>query len=217
MSFLEPGPTRVKICGITSAADATVCIEAGADALGFNFFPGSKRFVEPAEAIPWIRDLAGHTTRVAVVVNPDEALLGAIRESEAFDVVQFHGDETPTECEWAGFSTWMKAIRVRDHADMERAKDYASHYVLLDAWVAGAYGGTGARLDWDVVRDFVTENASLHVVLAGGLTPHNVRQAVRIVRPHAVDVAGGVEWAPGRKDEYLVKEFVRAVRTHAIP
>lgn len=217
MSFLDPGATRVKICGITSAADARMCVEAGADALGFNFFPGSKRFVEPAAAIPWIKDLAGHTVRVAVVVNPDEALLRTIRDSDAFDVVQFHGDETPTECEWAGFSTWMKAIRVKDREDLERAKQYASHYALLDAWVEGAYGGTGTRLDWDVVRDFVTETPSLRIVLAGGLTPHNVRQAVRIVRPHAVDVAGGVEYAPGKKDEYLVKEFVRAVRLHAIP
>ncbi len=212
MNFFETGSVRVKICGITSEEDARMCKQAGADALGFNFYRGSKRYLDPAEALPWIRDLGHAVTRVAVVVNPSEELLRELREAGCFEAIQYHGDESPTFCDWVGFSPWIKAFRVRSEASLQSVALYETPNLLLDAFVEGAYGGTGTRLDWDMVRDYVAANPGPRYILAGGLTVDNVRQAVRIVRPHAVDVAGGVELTPGKKEEYLVREFIRAVR-----
>ena len=212
MSFLESEGVHVKICGITSAADARMCREAGADALGFNFFPGSSRFLEPGAAIPWIRDLGDASARVAVVVNPGEELLEQIREAGCFEFVQFHGDEGPEFCEQAGFSRWIKAIRVSGPEAVGQAVSFATQNILLDGWSPNAYGGTGQRLDWDIVRDFATSHSDKKFILAGGLNVQNVRQAVRIVRPLAVDVASGVELVPRHKDEYLVRQFVREAK-----
>ncbi len=212
---MSPIPRRdiqVKICGITNPCDARVCSEAGADALGFNFFSGSSRALDPADALPWIRDLGPAVPRVAVVVNPDGELLAKLREAGCFDWIQFHGDETPDFCAAAGFKFWVKAIRVMDHAALEKALEFQTPELLLDAWHPDAYGGTGKRLDWDLVRDFVAKNSDRKFLLAGGLNAHNVRQAVRIVRPHGVDVASGVELTPGKKEEYLVREFVRIAK-----
>lgn len=203
---------RVKICGITSEADARMCIAAGADALGFNFYRGSKRFIDPVAAIPWIRELGDEVDRVAVLVNPDNELMDTVRSGGCFEAVQFHGDETPSFCDWAGFARWIKAVRIRTPSDMQTAMRFETPNILFDAWLDGAYGGTGLRLDWDAVRDFVIGVNDRRFLLAGGLTVHNVRQAVRIVRPHGVDVAGGVELTPGKKEEYLVREFIRAAR-----
>jgi phosphoribosylanthranilate isomerase len=212
MSFFEPGPLRVKICGITNPTDAEMAIDAGADALGFNFFPGSKRFISFDENRDWITALAGKVDRVAVVVNakPDE--LAKLLNSGCFEAVQFHGDETAAECEAAGFARWMRAIRMKDAESAKEIDLYATPFVLIDAWSAVAYGGTGERLNWDLARELVLSHRGRHIVLAGGLTPHNVREAVRIARPYGVDVAGGVEADPHRKDEYLTREFIRIAK-----
>lgn len=192
-----------------------MCLEEGADALGFNFFAGSKRFIEPAGAIPWIRDLGGGVDRVAVVVNPAPELLATLVAAGCFEAIQFHGDESPEFCVQAGFPHWIKAIRVRSEDSLTSALDFAATGLLLDSYTAGAYGGTGHRLDWDLAGGFVRAHPDRRVLLAGGLDVGNVRQAVRIVRPAAVDVASGVELAPGKKDPGLVREFIseaRAVR-----
>jgi len=212
MSFLGESGLQVKICGLTSPADAAMCARAGADALGFNFFPGSSRSIEPDQAIPWIRDLGASPCRVAVVVNPGKALLEKLRLGECFEWIQFHGDETPEFCSGAGFERWIKAVRVSDSGVPAGALEFQAPGLLLDAWSADAYGGTGKRLDWDLARDFADKNPGRKILLAGGLDPHNVCQAVRIVRPHAVDVASGVEVSPQKKDEYLVREFVRLAK-----
>ncbi len=212
MTFLSGGSPAVKICGITNPNDARVCLDAGADALGFNFFPGSKRFIDPTAGIPWIRELGDGIARVAVVVNPDEALLEKLAEAGCFEAIQFHGDETPEFCSRAGFAEWIKAIRVQSADSLSAALDFPTPAILLDSWSAGAYGGTGHRLDWDLARDFVRAHPAHRFLLAGGLDLSNVRQAVRIVQPAAVDVASGVESSPGKKDPYLVREFIDQVR-----
>ena len=204
--------TQVKICGVTNPHDAAVCRDAGADAVGFNFFSGSKRYVDPDAAIPWIRDLGPLPARVAVVVNPEPDLLEKIRSAGCFEWIQFHGDETPEKCRAAGFTDWIKAVRVPGEGLPEDALDFPAPAVLLDAWTTDAYGGSGKRLDWDYVRNLVSRHHTRRFLLAGGLDVHNVRQAVRIVRPHAVDVASGVELKPGKKEEYLVREFVRMAK-----
>ena len=214
MSFFDQGPPlRAKICGITGADDADIAIAAGADAVGINFYQGSKRFVEFSKNRKWIEALAGRAQRVAVVVNPTKAELAELRDSGCFEAVQFHGDETPEFCAGAGFPTWIRAVRIKDASAFDDALTYLTPYLLLDAWSESAYGGTGHRLNWDIVRDFVIGNPGRRVILAGGLTPHNVRDAVRIVRPHGVDVASGVELEPRKKNEYLVREFIAVARS----
>ncbi len=213
MNFLETGSPQVKICGITNPPDAEMCLAAGADALGFNFYPGSSRYIEPQEAIPWIRALGDKAARVAVVVNPTADLLEKLRTAECFEMIQFHGDESPAFCEQAGFARWIRAIRVPDTSVLAGALAFQTPNILFDSWSAGSYGGTGARLDWDIIRDFLVLHPERRFLLAGGLNPGNVRQAVRIVRPRAVDVASGVELKPGKKDEYLVREFLHAARS----
>ena len=212
MKFLESGTTHVKICGITNAEDARMCVSAGADALGFNFFPGSARFIQPKEAIAWIRDLGDEVVRVAVVVNASEADLETLLHAGCFEMIQFHGDESPANCEWAGFSRWIKAIRVSSPAVLDQSLAYGTPNILLDSWTPNAYGGTGHRLDWDIVRNFVISHPERRFILAGGLNVQNIRQAIRIVRPHAVDVASGVELNPRKKEEYLVREFIHEVK-----
>jgi phosphoribosylanthranilate isomerase len=213
MSFFVPGPLRVKICGITNAADAAMATAAGADALGFNFYPGSKRFIPFAENRGWIAALAGRVDRVAVVVNAPLSELAELRESGCFEAVQFHGDETPEECAAAGFPRWMRAVRVKGAGSVSEIGRYATPFMLIDAWSAAAYGGTGERLNWDLARDLVQVHRNRHIVLAGGLTPTSVHDAVRIARPYGVDVAGGVELDPRRKDEYLTREFIKAAKS----
>ncbi len=212
MSFLGESGLQVKICGITNAADAAMCAAAGADALGFNFFPGSPRSIDPDQAIPWIRDLGGSPARVAVVVNPDAALLEMLRAAECFEWIQFHGDETPDFCAGAGWEHWIKAVRGSEAGVLAGALEFQAPGLLLDAWSADAYGGTGKRLDWDLARNFARQNPARKILLAGGLDVPNVRQAVRIVRPHAVDVASGVELSPRKKEDALVREFVRLAK-----
>ena len=164
----------VKVCGITRAGDAASCIAAGVDALGFNFFSGSKRYVNPATALDWIRDLAGTVTRVAVVVNASEELLGALRESGCFEFIQFHGDETPDECARSGGRQWIKALRVRPGDSVVAPGLYCTPHLLLDAWSPTDYGGTGLLTDRAVVGEIIHKFPQKRFALAGGLTPRNV-------------------------------------------
>jgi phosphoribosylanthranilate isomerase len=213
MNFLNAGePVRIKICGVTAEEDALMAIDAGADALGFNFFRGSKRYIPFKENEPWIASLAGRTFRVAVVVNAERDELATLRDSGCFEAVQFHGDETPELCVAAGFPVWIRAVRVAHEQSLANALQYGTPHLLLDAWSRTAYGGTGRSHDWDSAGEFVAARPSRRVILAGGLNPENVREAIRTVRPHAVDTASGVESSPGRKDFRRVEDFVRAVR-----
>ena len=212
MRLFDSVGVGVKVCGITRAADAESCIDAGVDALGFNFFSGSKRYVDPKSAIKWIRDLAGAVTRVAVLVNASEELLGSVRESGCFEFIQFHGDETPDECARSGGKQWIKALRVRPGDSLDAPGLYGTPYLLLDAWSPTEYGGTGLLTDRAVVSEIIHKFPQKRFALAGGLTPRNVAEAISAVHPAVVDVAGGVESAPGIKDVSLVRAFIDAVR-----
>jgi phosphoribosylanthranilate isomerase len=213
MNFLEPGPpVRLKICGITAQEDASMAIDAGADALGFNFFRGSRRFIPFEENRSWIASLLGHAFRVAVVVNATVEELTALRESGCFEAVQFHGTETPELCATIGFPVWIRAVRMQGEHSLAQALQFNTPLLLLDAWSDVSYGGTGRNVDWGSAARFVATQPSRRLILAGGLHPGNVRAAIRAVRPHAVDVASGVESSPGRKDIRRMKDFVRGVR-----
>ena len=205
---------RVKICGLTSREDALEAIRLGADALGFNLYPGSKRYVALDREAAWISALPPFVTRVAVLVNAslDEAL--RIAAHPAIDMVQFHGDEDEIYC--AKFAEtgrpFMKALRLRDAASVASAPHYSTGNLLLDAHAGGAFGGTGTLINLDLAAECVRCHPDLRFTLAGGLKPDNVADAVRVVRPYAVDVASGVESAPGIKDAGKMAAFIGAVK-----
>ncbi|MCB1745569.1 MAG: phosphoribosylanthranilate isomerase [Gammaproteobacteria bacterium] len=199
---------RIKFCGITSVADAAAAVAAGADALGFVFYPPSPRYVTPALAAEIVAGLPPFVTAVGLFVNATPEEVRSIVAETAVSVVQFHGDESPAACRGAP-CRWIKAIRVAPDTDIEAAAaPYAeASAVLLDTYDAALYGGSGRTFDWaqlpaQLARPFV---------LAGGLTPDNVAEAVRRTRPYAVDVSGGIERAKGRKDPHKMRRFVTEV------
>lgn len=202
----------VKICGVTTAQMAEVAAQAGADAIGVNLFEKSRRFVPLAQCAPWLRELAGRVLRVAVVVNPSAEMLASVREAGVFDTVQFHGEETPEFCAACGFPMWIRAWQAQSPEHLQHTLHYQTLYLLLDAWSPRERGGTGHLADWSMVAAFTAAHPHHRVILAGGLTPENVAAAVHSVRPFGVDVASGVESAPGLKDPGKVRAFVDAAR-----
>jgi phosphoribosylanthranilate isomerase len=198
---------KVKICGITRVEDALAAVRLGADALGFNFWPRSKRYLPPAEARGIVRRLPAFVTAVGVFVDPtrDEVLRAAGASGVA--VAQLHGDETPAFCASLPLPV-LKGVRLAGPHDLAQLAAYEVLGFLLDAPGAG-YGGSGTTCDWPLAAAVARE---LPVVLAGGLTPENVADAVRTVRPWAVDVASGVEAAPGVKDAERMRRFVERAK-----
>jgi phosphoribosylanthranilate isomerase len=203
----------VKICGISNQADAEGVIAAGADALGFNFWPGSERYLEPAEAAEWIRELPDTVIRVAVLVNPTPAYAKEIAAIDGIDCLQLHGAESPEFCQSlveAQIPLW-KAIPMtgRDLA----LPDFHTNRLLLDTVAGTKFGGTGTSFPWSSACDFIAANPAREFILAGGLNPENVAEAVNQARPFGVDVASGVEARPGTKDIYRVRDFITAARS----
>jgi len=202
---------RVKICGITSAADAQAAIEAGANLLGFNFYPKSPRHIPEDQAAEIRAKLPKKVKAVGIFVNRLPADVIALRSSLALDVVQLHGDESAeTVAEIAPIVPVIKAFRVEAEFPITTLDEYSRAFAFLfDAAHTDQYGGTGRPTDWDVAR-----RASLkhRIILAGGLKVENVAAAVRIVRPYGIDVASGVESSPGKKDHGLLREFIKEVR-----
>lgn len=196
---------RVKICGLTCLDEALHAVACGADALGFVFYPGSPRYVDPDKAAAIIAALPPFVSAVGLFVNEVPRRIAEVAQQCRLDLLQLHGDETPADCLLPGRRV-IKALRVRDEASLTRAADYPVAALLLDAWVADRYGGTGATFNWDLAAAQARRGP---VILAGGLTPDNVAAAVRRVRPFAVDVSSGVESAPGRKDPDKVAAFIR--------
>lgn len=213
--FFDITPAAPKICGITTPEDAERTIESGAGALGFNFYPPSPRSILVNGDLSWITKLKKDypdIALVAVVVNPEDELLQGLEKVACFDAIQFHGDETPESCASAGksFPFWIKALRIRSQTDLDVATSFKTPFLLLDAAIPGTYGGSGHTIDWHLASGFVASHPERRLILAGGLTPENVASAVAQVHPHAVDVASGVESAPGEKDPDKVKEFIAA-------
>ncbi|MBA2780218.1 phosphoribosylanthranilate isomerase [Billgrantia kenyensis] len=198
--------TRIKFCGLTREQDVADAVAAGGDALGFVLWPGSRRHVDLDRLAALAAGVPAFVTRVGLFVDqPPELILQA---SRYLNLLQFHGDETPAFC--AGFDRpWIKALRMRDDLDLHAAAQaYAgAQALLLDAYRPGVPGGTGETFDWSRIPASLAKP----VILAGGLTPDNVADAVECVRPFAVDVSGGVESEPGCKDPSLLSAFAAAV------
>lgn len=199
--------TRVKICGITRPEHARAA-GAGADAIGLVFYEPSPRYVTRARAREVCAALPPLVSIVGVFVNPEPRDIETAVEGLPVDLLQFHGEEPPELCAGAG-KPYVKAVRVRCREDIvEAAARYPdARALLLDAHHEALWGGTGAKFDWDVVPDDIARP----IVLAGGLTPDNVAEAIRRVRPFAVDVSGGVESAPGEKDARSMERFMKEV------
>ncbi|WP_370186368.1 phosphoribosylanthranilate isomerase [Alloalcanivorax sp.] len=209
---------RVKICGITRPDDGRHAARAGADAIGLVFYPPSPRYVSPRQAADIVAALPPFVTTVGLFVDAPPEQIAALLEQVPLDMLQFHGDESPAYC--AAFQRpWIKALRMRDgvdpRAEADRYGAAGARGLLVDSYVPGVPGGTGERFDWDRLP----ADPSLPLVLAGGLDPANVAEAVRRVRPWAVDVSGGVEvlGVDGRrqggiKDPGAVSAFIRAAR-----
>jgi phosphoribosylanthranilate isomerase len=200
---------KVKICGITSLEDALAAVEAGADALGFVFYSASPRNISPEQAADIIRNLPPFVQTVGLFVNEELAAVNEISDRCGLDVVQLHGSETPGYCESVSRRI-IKAFRVRDIATLDALLQYKVSGCLLDAWSPTAPGGTGQTFNWDVAEEAVKRGQ--RIILAGGLTPDNVAEAVRQVKPYAVDVSSGVESSPGCKDAEKVRTFLIQTR-----
>jgi phosphoribosylanthranilate isomerase len=200
---------KVKICGITSVEDAQTAIAAGADLLGFVFYEKSPRHVTLEQAAAIARTVPPYVLRVGLFVNAPEAEVGEALSACGLQLLQFHGDETPEYCRQFGAMS-MKAFRVKDAATIQSLPEYPTDAWLLDAFVPGQQGGTGHTFNWDLAVEAV--KLGRPVFLAGGLTPENVGEAVRRVRPFGVDVSSGVEAGPGKKDPAKVKAFIAAAK-----
>jgi len=198
--------TRIKICGITSPEDALTAVEAGADALGFVFYKESPRHIFPEEAARIINLLPPFVQAVGLFVNEAPEIVNQISRNCGLGLVQLHGDETPDYCKMIEQRV-MKAFRIRSLTCLDPIADYRLSGCLLDAYSPAAFGGTGKRFNWEIACEAMIRGH--RIVLAGGLTPDNVAEAIRQVKPYAVDVSSGVEVAPGKKDVDKVREFIR--------
>lgn len=200
---------RSKICGITRIEDALLAAEAGADAIGLVFYDKSPRAVDVRQARAILAALPPFVTSVGLFVNASRCFIGEVLDAVPLDLLQFHGDETPEQCEGHG-RPWFKALRVRPGDDLraEAARFSGARAILLDAYVPGVPGGTGERFDWKLIP----VDLPRPLILAGGLTPDNVAEAISSVRPYGVDVSGGVEASRGIKDAAKVAAFIQRVR-----
>lgn len=201
---------RSKICGITRLEDALAAIEAGADAIGFVFYAKSPRAVTAEQARAIIAALPPFVTTVGLFVDMPRAELNALLAQVPLDLLQFHGDETAADCD--GYPRpYIKALRVQAGDDVSAmiARYPAASGILLDTFVAGVPGGTGEAFDWSLVP----RQSPKPIILAGGLTPENVRAAIEQVQPYAVDVSGGVEQSKGIKSAEKVRAFIAQVKS----
>jgi phosphoribosylanthranilate isomerase len=199
---------KIKICGLTNLEDAQAAMDMGADLLGFNFYKGSPRYIEPAKATAIINKLPSFMDMVGVFVNPTVAEMKPLIAEGTLNWVQLHGDETPQFCESLATLAvrTIKAIRVTGFAAIEMADRYPVDAVLFDAYDPAKYGGTGTKFDWGIVSD-----TGRRIFLAGGITPENVMQAVDM-GVYGIDVCSGIEEKPGKKDLKKMKKLFETIR-----
>jgi len=205
-------PIKIKICGITNAQDAEAAVTAGADALGFVFYAQSPRCIEPAVAKRIIAQLPPFVLSVGVFVNHDRDTILKVFDECGLALAQLHGEETPTFCESLGRPV-LRALRLRDRGSLLALAEYKGRMgvrgFVVDAFSIEAYGGTGQTVDWSLAREAAQ---AAPILLAGGLTPSNVQEAIRQVQPYGVDVSSGVEESPGQKNHEKIRAFTQAVR-----
>jgi phosphoribosylanthranilate isomerase len=204
-------PTQIKICGVTNMNDARACVELGADMIGFNFYPASPRYIEPATVRQIVDALPARTCAVGVFVDAGPEEIRKHTKTAAVRCIQLHGHTTPESCsQLAREFRVILALSTDAQFEAEHVAVFPHCDVLIDAYHPELRGGTGQTCDWSAARAAMRYTRFL--VLSGGLTPQNVGSAIAAVTPHAVDVCSGIESAPGVKDHRALEEFVRAVR-----
>ncbi len=205
---------KVKICGITNLEDALAAVDSGADALGFVFFRKSPRYISPAKTALIIKKLPIFISAVGVFVNEDKKTIVKIARRAGVGILQLHGDEPPKTCSITGYKT-IKAIRVKSIDNLETVSIYKDKVsaLLLDTYSPEAFGGTGRVFNWDIA---VEAKQFGRIILAGGLTPDNVEEAVRRVKPYAVDVSSGVEAEKGKKDHRKMRLFIERAKSVSV-
>jgi len=213
-SFPPSVPLGIKICGITSPDQARAIVAAGADALGINFWPKSKRYLPLANAHQWLPDLQPITQLIAVLVNPEPALLDELIDSHLVHTLQLHGDESPeTVADLIGRGAHViKALPVRDESSLDAIGHYPCTDILLDSYNPGLYGGEGHSFPWALFALAKQRYPDKRLILSGGLTPDNVAQSIQQTAPLAIDVASSVEASPGIKDLAKVQAFIQNAR-----
>lgn len=200
---------KIKICGITNTEDAHAAVDLGADALGFIFVPGTPRYIKPQAAARIISDLPPFIATVGVFADASlETVLETVRLC-GLSAVQLHGSETPEYCRKIERAKLIKAFRVKDRNSLSSIPEYKVSAYLLDTYVKGKKGGTGKTFNWELAKEAKKYG---RIIIAGGLTPENVAQAIQHVQPYAVDVSGGVEASPGKKDHAKIRAFIENVR-----
>jgi phosphoribosylanthranilate isomerase len=204
---------KIKICGITNVEDAMAAAEFGADALGFNFYRKSPRYVEPLKASEIIAQLPPFIVPVGIFVNEREEKIREVVSQACLQGIQLHGDETPEFCQRFGTRV-IKAFQVRDKESLRHMSHYRVSAYLLDSYKEGVRGGTGETFDWHLA---VVAKTFGRIILAGGLTMDNVAEAVKLVQPYGIDVAGGVEREKGIKDPLKLKTFIIEARRASRP
>ena len=211
---------RIKICGVTSPSAVAACAAAGADAIGLNCFPASKRYLDPAIAESVADSIPANVSRVGVFVNEQRDTVLRLADKLQLDIIQLHGDEDAEyAAQLAGYS-YVRAFRfgssgfapVLEFLSATAALGCPPIGVLVDACVPGEFGGTGAQADWQRIVEEKRRLGPTKLILAGGLTPENVSDAIAAVRPFGVDTASGVEFEPGEKEPHLAREFVRLAK-----
>ncbi len=212
--YLNTTRIRAKICGITRVQDAQAAVDAGADAIGLVFFPPSPRYVEIEQAKTLVAHIPAYVQVVGLFVDASLQDIETVLKHVALDVIQFHGNESPEQCQAIATSLhrrWYKAIQVKADmdviAEIKRYQQVGASAVLLDAWHPELKGGTGQVFDWSKFPKL-----DIPLILAGGLTPDNIEQAIEVTHPYAVDVSGGVEAAKGIKDPQLIQKFMQGVQ-----
>jgi phosphoribosylanthranilate isomerase len=201
---------KVKICGITSFEDAIMALDAGADALGFNFYPSSPRYIDPLEAHAIVRRLPPLAVTVGLFVNVERPAKAAdIARTAGVQVLQLHGDESPEYCRELSDWPLIKVLRIGEEPVREDLDLYPVRAFLLDVRDDRLFGGTGLSFDWNLAKGIDRKRP---VILAGGLRKENVRAAIEAVRPYAIDLCSGVESRPGKKDPEKLKGFMDEVR-----
>ncbi len=199
---------KVKICGITNYEDAKAALDMGADLLGFNFYPKSPRFIPPDKAVEIINKLPAFIDLAGIFVNASIDQIHEIKDLCSLDWVQLHGDESPQFCRelFSHNVKVMKALRVKEQADIKKADDYFTDAILLDAFNPEKYGGTGLTFDWNIIG-----HIGKRVFLAGGINPDNAADAVKL-GVYGIDVCSGIEAEPGKKDHKKMKELFDNIR-----
>jgi phosphoribosylanthranilate isomerase len=206
---------QVKICGITNPADAFAAIDCGADAIGLNFYSRSKRYIDIQRARDWIHKLPRDICKVAVLVDPTYEDAIRVGELGFIDALQLHGQESPEFCRRLAEAgvRFAKALPIANERSLLNVPSYHSRTLVLDTAIGGKFGGTGRTFPWHWARHFAESHPDFNIILAGGLTPENVAQAIAEAKPSAVDVTGGVESSVGCKDYARMRAFVEAVRS----